>query len=416
MPKAEPESGMLLFWGVVMIYAIEYIGMGHYIPGVQKIPLFLSLLIFFVVFFGYNGRDVLKYGQTRALIVFLLHTGISMSYAIVGSYALRVFTVQVGYIILFISTFLVLKSSKQIRIFMASFVFYHCFLIVANLSKLTTSERTGSFKAGYFLGDGNDFSWSLTIFLPFALYLLTVTRNKIMKGMMIAAAGLFVAGLVGAGSRGAFLAISSAIGYLVLNSKKKAAAIVVAAILAVLAFALAPPAYIDRVQSIGEYQEDSSALGRMMAWKASIRMAIDHPIGVGAGNFNSAYGRFYRSSETDPRIWAGARWISPHSIYFLVLGEYGLIGLITICTLLFLNFRDNQQQVTAFVRLPPSSAQGVELATLPKYLNMSLVAFSVGGVFLGGVSYPHLFILTALILRTRQINGIDLQRGETTGQ
>ena len=299
MPKAEPESGMLLFWGVVMIYAIEYIGMGLYIPGVQQIPLFLSLLIFFIVFFGYNGREVLKYGQTRALIVFLLHTGISMSYAIVGSYALRVFTVQVGYIILFISTFLVLKSSKQIRIFMASFVFYHCFLIVANLSKLTTSERTGSFKAGYFLGDGNDFSWSLTIFLPFALYLLTVTRNKIMKGMMIAAAGLFVAGLVGAGSRGAFLAISSAIGYLVLNSKKKAAAIVVAAILAVLAFALAPPAYIDRVQSIGEYQEDSSALGRMMAWKASIRMAIDHPIGVGAGNFNSAYGRFYRSGETD---------------------------------------------------------------------------------------------------------------------
>ena len=416
MPKAEPESGMLLFWGVVMIYAIEYIGMGLYIPGVQQIPLFLSLLIFFIVFFGYNGREVLKYGQTRALIVFLLHTGISMSYAIVGSYALRVFTVQVGYIILFISTFLVLKSSKQIRIFMASFVFYHCFLIVANLSKLTTSERTGSFKAGYFLGDGNDFSWSLTIFLPFALYLLTVTRNKIMKGMMIAAAGLFVAGLVGAGSRGAFLAISSAIGYLVLNSKKKAAAIVVAAILAVLAFALAPPAYIDRVQSIGEYQEDSSALGRMMAWKASIRMAIDHPIGVGAGNFNSAYGRFYRSGETDPRIWAGARWISPHSIYFLVLGEYGLIGLITICTLLFLNFRDNQQQVTALVRLPPSSAQGVELSTLPKYLNMSLVAFSVGGVFLGGVSYPHLFILTALILRTRQINGIDLQRGETTGQ
>ena len=68
------------------------------------------------------------------------------------------------------------------------------------------------------------------------------------------------------------------------------------------------------------------------------------------------------------------------------------------------------------MRLPPSSAQGVELSTLPKYLNMSLVAFSVGGVFLGGVSYPHLFILTALILRTRQINGIDLQRGETTGQ
>ncbi len=133
-------------------------------------------------------------------------------------------------------------------------------------------------------------------------------------------------------------------------------------------------------------------------------MAVDYPFGVGAGNFNSAYGRFYRPSEIDPRIWAGARWISPHSIYFLVLGEYGVIGLITILVLLILNFRENQKQVSALKRLPASCALRDEIAILPKYLNMSLVSFSVGGVFLGGISYPHIFILTALILKTKKIN------------
>jgi hypothetical protein len=39
---------------------------------------------------------------------------------------------------------------------------------------------------------------------------------------------------------------------------------------------------------------------------------------------------------------------------------------------------------------------------------MSLVAYAIGGIFLGGVNYPHIFILTALILRTKQINVTEI--------
>jgi probable O-glycosylation ligase (exosortase A-associated) len=335
-----------------------------------------------------------------------------MAWAVVGSYALKVFKVQVGYFILFILTYLGVRNIKKLRIFLASLVLYHCFIIVVNVDKLSSTARIGSFKAGYFLGDGNDFAWSLTIFLPFLIYLFITTKRSILRTIILSAMGMFIAAMVGTGSRGAFLALSASIVYLVFNSRKKAKAIVVTTALALLVFAFAPSSYMDRIHSIGEYQEDSSALGRMMAWKASMRMAVGHPLGVGAGNFNSAYGRFYRPTEVDPRIWGGARWISPHSVYFLVLGEYGVIGLVTLLTLLGLNFRDNQHQIANLNSKSVRPTLGDNVETLPKYLNMSLMAFAAGGAFLGGINYPHIYILTALILRTKKINEEVTQAGE----
>ena len=92
------------FWGVICIYAIEYIGMGRYIPGAQKIPLFLSAVIFLSLVATDKVTEVLRHGQAKAILVFLIHTILSMSYAYVGSYALNVVKIQVGYVIVFIST------------------------------------------------------------------------------------------------------------------------------------------------------------------------------------------------------------------------------------------------------------------------------------------------------------------------
>lgn len=413
MNRTKTEKHMWLLWGIVAICATEYIGGGQYIPGVQRILVLLSLFIFICAFLSNKGPEVLRHAQTKAFMVYLLHTALSLSYAIVGSNVLKVFISQIGYIILFVSTYLVLKSKKEIRLFIASFVVFHVFVVFANLDKLIwdAAKRTGGFRAGYFMGDGNDLGWSLITFLPFAIYLFAVARNNITKGLMIAAIGLLVIGLFGTGSRGAFLGISAAVVYLVLNSRKTPAAFVVAGIIMVLAYALAPQAYIDRMRSIENYEEDSSALARIMAWKASVRMAMDHPLGVGAGNFPTAYGRFYRPKleDIDPRIYAGMRWIAPHSIYFLVLGEYGFPGLITVLSLLAFNYRDNQRQVVFIKRMASRKSFEKPLDVLPKYLNMSLIAFSVGGIFLGGINYPHIFILTAIIMKTKQINKINSQ-------
>lgn len=395
--------GNIYVYGLVTIYAIEYVGFGRYIPGAQKVPLFLSITIFAFLVFSANIGEALRHRQTKALLFFFGHTTLSITYAFVATYAFRMFEVHLGYIVLFLSTYLAVQNRRHIVLIFSSFIAFHCFLVLENIDRLNASVRVGGFAGGYFLGDGNDFAWSLAIYLPFILCLLKITRGALLKLILIGAGTIFGVGIIGTGSRGAFLAVAASVAYLVLTSPKKKAAIFLSLLLGAGALALAPGSYTGRIQSIGSYDEDSSALGRIMAWKAAIRMSIGDPFGVGAGNFNTAYGRFYKPKEVDPRISASARWISPHSIYFLVLGEYGIIGLITIIILLVSNYLDNQRQVQMY------SSRSLLLSTeesllLPRYLNMSLLAFSVGGAFLGGINYPHIYLLTALIMRVKQMN------------
>ena len=395
---------MVLLLGLILIVAIEYIGLGHYIPGANRIPLFLSLSIFAIAIATNFGERLLKHTQIKALLIFLTLTGISLFHALITFQAFRIFKTQIGYLILCISLYLVIKNSRHVFFFLGSMIFFHCFIVIANIDRLNQGQRTGNFIAGYFLGDGNDFAWALVTFLPFALYFLSAKPKLLIRLPVLASIVIFVLGIVGTGSRGAFLAAVASILYLVINSRNKAFSFTCLGFLALVAVSLAPPAYIDRVESIRAYEEDSSALGRLVAWKAAFQMALDHPLGVGAGNFSSAYGRSYMPDNPDTRIYANRRWISPHSIYFLTLGEYGFFGLFILLLLLYGNYRDNRTQIRVFQPLGKEEILKNPMILLPKYLNMSLIAFAAGGAFLGGLNYPHIFILTALILRTKEIN------------
>ena len=97
--------------------------------------------------------------------------------------------------------------------------------------------------------------------------------------------------------------------------------------MAVLTVIAAPAGYFKRMNTVTEYQQDNSAQARIQAWTAGVHMALDHPFGVGAGNFPSVHGRFYMPSDENNRVgWGGHRWANAHSIYFKVLGEYRLPG------------------------------------------------------------------------------------------
>ena len=130
--------------------------------------------------------------------------------------------------------------------------------------------------------------------LPFALYVISKASGTVQRVAALAATLSIVAGIVMTQSRGAAIATAASIGFLVLTSKRKVFALVLSIIFAVLAVSLAPDTYIQRLQTIKSYEEDSSAKGRIMAWKAATAMAFDYPLGVGPGNFPSVYGRFYR--------------------------------------------------------------------------------------------------------------------------
>ncbi len=79
-------------------------------------------------------------------------------------------------------------------------------------------------------------------------------------------------------------------------------------------------------------------------------------------------------------------------MYFDLLAECGLLGVLLIGSVLFLNFRNLREVITLDRRgrCPPS------LGDLARCLRLSWVGFLVAAAFLSVLGYPHLYYLTAL--------------------
>ena len=137
-----------------------------------------------------------------------------------------------------------------------------------------------------------------------------------------------------------------------------------------------------------------------MAWKSAIQMAGDNPLtGVGAGHFSVKYGIEYRPpgvGRTD------IPWANAHSLYFLVLGELGIPGLLVYLWLIILNLLKNEKIIRS---LTPENASDSRLMDRRLFvcLNSSMIGFAVGGAFLSATYYPHVFILAGVMEAGRHV-------------
>jgi hypothetical protein len=91
--------------------------------------------------------------------------------------------------------------------------------------------------------------------------------------------------------------------------------------------------FLERAQSIYDLQESSNA-GRLMIWRESVRYAVQHPAGVGYGNFIVslfdviAPQATYESlaAEKNTRYNLPQRFVSAHSLYLSLLVELSVVG------------------------------------------------------------------------------------------
>ncbi len=392
----------MAFYLLLTLYAIEYIGIYKYFSVLKALHLstLLSFGLFFLAIVTNSAKDILAHRETKLLTILVLFTFITMTYAIVGFRAYQEFRAHLGYFFLFVASYYLVNNLKKLNIFLFLFILYHDIILILNVNRFSGLSRHGGFKAGYFFGDGNDMAWGLLIVLPFTIYFLLNFKSTIIKAVSGLSFVILLSGILGTSSRGAFLALIASLGYLGISSKKKVLFLMSGVVLAFMVVILAPEGYFNRIETIRTYDQDSSARGRFVAWRSAIQMAIDYPFGVGGGNFSSAYGRFYRDRFSDPTLWASQRWISPHSIFFSILAEYGILGLILLISLLYGAFK-------SIGRLKKSINKNTAMMEFPETLltslNMTVISYTVAGVFLGGINYPHLYVVSFLVIRVKAI-------------
>ena len=390
-----------LFAAYLLIILIEYGGLSGFVPFLHesRLSTLLAWGTTLLVLKRVGMNAFTEFRQNRLLTLLLVWTAASVLWAVVRSYVPETFRFMCDYFGLFLISMYVVDRPSRAR--WLSIVTTVAILIVVarNLDNFNAGTRLVRFRASYFMGDGNDLAWAFSA-LSFAPVYLMVGKHPL-GWRLFGAAGTvaLIFAVVATQSRGGSIALGGAlIYYWLFLSKRKVLGVASFVVLALALAAFAPPGYFDRMNSVQDYDEDGSAQGRIRAWKAAAQMGLDYPLGVGAGNFSSAYGRYYRPDNLVG--YAVNRWISAHSVYFKIMGEYGYAGFLVLLTIIGSTLADNHRSAKR-IRSDPEAYTISD--RWPDSLNLGLVGYSLAAMFLGGVTYPHLFILTGLALGARRI-------------
>ena len=401
-PEEKEKAGQFLYWWLLLVVFFEYARPGYQYRFLAALPLnsLLPLVLLFVSLMAGNQRPWSQIFRDKMWIwpgVMVFFVLASMSWATVTTYAYNVFTLIFGYLILFFLIARIITTRKRLRGLFLTLIVSHIFLIIYNPLVVTDPYVRHYITGATFLGDGNDFSLSLVILLPFSLELVMGAQKKSHKILYIVLLAILILAIIGTQSRGASLGMGTAFAYLWWRSPRKGPALVALAIALFGVLLYAPDVYFSRMKTLSNPEQESSAEARLRAWKAGARMAQDHILGVGAGNFPNNFPK-YRDND------APVRWMTAHSMYFLALGELGFAGLLLVLGLVFGNVLGNvklRNKVVLQETGPPEQVKAdVRLLNM---LAASALGFSVSGAFLSVTYYPHLYVLTALFIATRQI-------------
>ncbi len=240
-----------------------------------------------------------------------------------------------------------------------------------------------------FIEDNNDIALALATILPLLRYLQMRTERRWVRwGLGIAMVATTVS-VLASYSRAGLLALGAAVVLMLLKSRRKVVFGLLLATCLVVVLNYMPQQWYDRMNSIGDYQEDASAQGRLNAWGFAINLTKDHPItGGGFGTFTPELFLRYAPDPYDHH--------EAHNIFLKIMAEHGVPGVA-----LFLLMGGLTWISASRIRRTAHLAPGMEwMADLSSMIQSSLVVYAVGGSFSNlayfGLPY-HLMVMVILM-------------------
>jgi probable O-glycosylation ligase (exosortase A-associated) len=244
---------------------------------------------------------------------------------------------------------------------------------------------------GSFIGGDNEMGLALIMTIPLLRYLQLTARNAWVGYAMVAAMLLSAIAAVGSQSRGALIGIAAMGVFLWLKSRSKVFTAILGVAATVMVFAIMPQQWFDRMSTIKTYQQDSSAMGRINAWRMALNLAEHKPLGGGFDTFQPEMFYLYAPDPDDTH--------DSHSIYFEVLGEHGFVGLGLFLLLGLMTWR-TASWIIKRVKKQPERRWAADLAAM---MQVSLVGYASAGAFLGLAYFDFYYTLIAIIVLCKTV-------------
>ncbi len=245
---------------------------------------------------------------------------------------------------------------------------------------------------GTFIEGNNEIALAIVMVIPLIYFLYSQIHYRWGRIGCLAAMFLCALAALASYSRGAALAIGVMGAFLWFRSHNRLTFGLLLAMAVPLMLMTMPGAWFDRINSINDYQEDSSAMGRINAWYMTFNLAKDRPL-VGGG-FDIYDPGVFLAYAPDPMDVHAA-----HSIYFQVLGEHGFVGLALYILIGVLTWRD----CSWVVRHAKSHQDLRWAANLATMVQVSLLGFFVGGAFLSLAYFDVPYYLVVAVGACRRL-------------
>lgn len=254
-----------------------------------------------------------------------------------------------------------------------------------------TVATGGSYKVwgpeNTYIEGNNEVALAIVMVIPLMRFLQLQMQAKWAKTTMTVCMVLMAASALGSHSRGALLAIAAMALVLWWRGKNKVMAAIVMVVVGAALLSLMPAEWWDRMNTIKTYDQDDSANQRINAWHMALNIAKSNFTGGGFEVVASHICAIYSPIPTDCR--------AAHSIYFMVLGEQGFVGLALFLTLFGMAWFSAGRMRTQGLKQPETRW----LSDLGAMCQVALAGYAVGGAFLSLTYWdlPYNIIILAVI-------------------
>lgn len=266
---------------------------------------------------------------------------------------------------------------------------------------------------GTMIFDRNHLSTALALLLPIIFYLYTYTESKLFRLGFIGAFAAVALAIMGGGSRGGFVALAVVSIWLIMTSRHRFRTLLFVSVLGFAFYYFGAGLWADRLSTIQEANEDASFMGRVVAWKVSSAIALNHP--VFGGGFHAVQVQYvWDMFKTQPSLLGFLNLPAPefsakaaHSVYFEVMGDMGFVGLILFLTILLQSIHSRFAIKRMVKQL--GGTRHLWARDLADMLMLSVIAYMAGGaaVSLGYFEVIYTVIMLMELLRlhvAREVN------------
>lgn len=252
-------------------------------------------------------------------------------------------------------------------------------------------QMTGLIQSNNGFGEGSTLSMFAVMLIPLCAYLANhntlIPQPRLVRLGLFGIIGLCILTVIGTHARTGLICLLALALLWTVSSTRVLRNLLLVACGVALVIASAPESWFERMSSTTDNTE-SSAMSRVAVWQWVLRFVAEHPQG---GSFNMFVTSDAGLTLADGSYVNAAR-LAYHSVYFEILGEGGVPGMLLYLTLLLSTFLG----LAGVKRRAKRATGGAADVALCTALRNVILVFMAGAAFIG-VGFQSLLYLIVML-------------------